>query len=104
MTVHFLPPVDEVKIVAINVSYNPCQEISRLFQSPCKFESTTLILFVEEVCDLAGLLCLHNHEEDVNVIKPPWSKKNGLAIDCLPACDEDDISISHIRDGLTWQE
>lgn len=68
-----------------------------------KFRSKSLILFVEEVCDLAGLLCLHNHEEAVNVIKPPWSKKNGLAIDCLPACDEDDISILHIRDGLTWQ-
>ncbi|CAG4956011.1 unnamed protein product [Colias eurytheme] len=44
-------------------------------------------------CNISGISCLHNHASDLTTLKPPWNKRPGLACDCLPSCDETEITV-----------
>ncbi|XP_041979463.1 sodium channel protein Nach [Aricia agestis] len=52
-----------------------------------------------ERCNITGMWCLHTHSKQLTALKPPWSQRQGLVCDCLPSCEETDITI--IKDVTT---
>ncbi|XP_044729218.1 sodium channel protein Nach [Chrysoperla carnea] len=59
-----------------------------------------LMANAKKICKLEGLLCISKHFDDLTVIKPKWSKKQGLAVDCLPSCVEDEVDVIHVKNNL----
>ncbi|XP_047503728.1 pickpocket protein 19-like isoform X1 [Pieris napi] len=53
-----------------------------------------------KMCNASGLLCLHRHFSQLTTLKPRWAgRRPGLVCDCLPSCDETEITI--IKDAVT---
>ncbi|KAL0883199.1 hypothetical protein ABMA27_016636 [Loxostege sticticalis] len=53
----------------------------------------------EEHCNLSGVACLHNLLSHLTTLKPHWASRPGLACDCLPSCNETEITV--IKDAIT---
>ncbi|RVE42930.1 hypothetical protein evm_012429 [Chilo suppressalis] len=47
-------------------------------------------------CNITGLACLHSNKSVLTDLKPPWRKRPGLVCDCMPSCN--DIEITIIRE------
>ncbi|XP_047533408.1 pickpocket protein 19-like [Vanessa atalanta] len=52
-----------------------------------------------ERCNISGMWCLHTHSSHLTTLKPDWAKRPGLSCDCMPSCDETEITI--IKDVIT---
>ncbi|XP_031766293.2 sodium channel protein Nach [Galleria mellonella] len=44
-------------------------------------------------CNISGMACLHAHVDSLINIKPPWSKRPGQVCQCLPSCDETEVTV-----------
>ncbi|XP_073956889.1 sodium channel protein Nach-like isoform X3 [Choristoneura fumiferana] len=44
-------------------------------------------------CNVSGLACIHAHASHLTTLKPPWANRPGLSCDCLPSCEETEITI-----------
>ncbi|XP_061383814.1 sodium channel protein Nach-like [Danaus plexippus] len=52
-----------------------------------------------EICNITGMWCLHSHSSQLTTFKPLWAQKSGLICECLPSCDETEITV--IKDVFT---
>ncbi|XP_045448047.1 sodium channel protein Nach-like isoform X1 [Melitaea cinxia] len=52
-----------------------------------------------ERCNISGMWCLHSHSKDLTTLKPHWAKRPGLSCNCLPSCNETEITI--LKDVIT---
>ena len=47
-------------------------------------------------CDLEGLKCLNDNNEELSVVMAKWSYgRKGIVCDCLPSCTEIDVTVVH---------
>ncbi|CAG9786709.1 unnamed protein product [Diatraea saccharalis] len=57
----------------------------------------------KERCNITGLACLHSKKAYLTTLKPPWRKTPGLVCNCLPSCNENEITVVkdvHIKMSL----
>ncbi|CAB3261418.1 unnamed protein product [Arctia plantaginis] len=47
----------------------------------------------EERCNITGMNCLNSMSKYLTALKPAWSQRPGLTCDCLPSCDEREITV-----------
>ncbi|XP_050351260.1 sodium channel protein Nach-like [Nymphalis io] len=52
-----------------------------------------------ERCNISGMWCLHTHSSHLTTLKPAWAKRPGLSCDCMPSCDETEVTV--IKDVIT---
>uniref|UniRef100_A0A2H1WKA7 SFRICE_008547 n=1 Tax=Spodoptera frugiperda TaxID=7108 RepID=A0A2H1WKA7_SPOFR len=50
-------------------------------------------------CNLTGMACLNKLQNHLTILKPAWAKRPGLSCNCLPSCDETEITV--IKDVTT---
>lgn len=44
-------------------------------------------------CNISGAVCLSENTHILNSLKPVWETRPGLVCDCLPSCNEMDITV-----------
>ncbi|KAF9418788.1 hypothetical protein HW555_004455 [Spodoptera exigua] len=47
----------------------------------------------ETLCNLTGMACLNKLQSHLTTLKPAWAKRPGLSCNCLPSCDETEITV-----------
>ncbi|KAJ2949047.1 hypothetical protein O0L34_g5987 [Tuta absoluta] len=47
----------------------------------------------DQRCNISGVACLHAHSAHLTLLKPPWATRPGLSCDCLPNCNETEITV-----------
>ncbi|XP_063825941.1 sodium channel protein Nach [Ostrinia nubilalis] len=52
-----------------------------------------------EHCNISGMACLHGLASHLTTLKPHWASRPGLTCDCLPSCNETEITV--VKDGDT---
>ncbi|KAG6443734.1 hypothetical protein O3G_MSEX003032 [Manduca sexta] len=77
-------------------SYSACTVLCRKRgqMNVCKCNDHFMLGTKEsEICNISGIACLHAHASQLTTLKPHWATKPGLACDCLPSCDETEITV-----------
>lgn len=46
-----------------------------------------------ERCNISGMWCLHTHSSHLTTLKPSWAQRPGLTCDCMPSCNETEITV-----------
>ncbi|XP_059048510.1 sodium channel protein Nach-like [Achroia grisella] len=49
-------------------------------------------------CNISGMACLHTNGDSLTNLKPSWSTRPGQVCNCLPSCDETEVTV--IKDGF----
>nr|XP_026492257.1 sodium channel protein Nach [Vanessa tameamea] len=83
-------------------SYSACNVLcrKRAQMELCQCNDHFMLSTTEsERCNISGMWCLHTHSSHLTTLKPDWAKRPGLSCDCMPSCDETEITI--IKDVIT---
>ncbi|XP_063363829.1 sodium channel protein Nach-like [Cydia amplana] len=77
-------------------SYSACTVLcrKRAQMDICKCNDHFMLATPEsDRCNISGLACIHAHANYLTTLKPHWANRPGLSCDCLPSCDETEITI-----------
>ncbi|KAJ8731379.1 hypothetical protein PYW07_004543 [Mythimna separata] len=60
----------------------------------CQCNDHFILNTTEDIrCNLSGMACLNKLSSHLTTLKPPWANRPGLSCNCLPSCDETEITV-----------
>nr|XP_049694331.1 uncharacterized protein LOC110374779 [Helicoverpa armigera] len=77
-------------------SYSACTVLcrKRAQLESCQCNDHFILGTTEETrCNLTGMACLNTLSSHLTTLKPPWANRPGLSCNCLPSCDETEITV-----------
>ncbi|KAJ8722053.1 hypothetical protein PYW08_004455 [Mythimna loreyi] len=69
-----------------------CRKLAQLESCQCN-DHFILDTTEETRCNLSGMACLNRLSSHLTTLKPPWANRPGLSCNCLPSCDETEITV-----------